>query len=1477
MPYFKICPECGANDVLGNPKRDTAQCQACGYTGEVSEVRYSAASRPDVIAFCKGLSDKARWVETVFKDWPGPMAHEVRRLKELLEEGQIIGAIWQLKDLAEVLIKFPAVVMARDVLEHSNDEALKGELRRRLFGKPLSMGTWHSLAGEFLAGKLRAAGEKSLFFPQVAGVFRDRQGKPSRTARLLEDLIEWRNAEFGHGALKLDVDGFRGDLEKFVQELNHALGEQVESGIWDGVELCISGETECSILGWESIRKRHEESVPGPHLSEDLGVELHAHERILTLSPLLTVKRCTVCRKNDVFFFDSRRVASKGDHFYFLDYLAGHRMSRPGHHELSLAHYAGKIGGDTAVELGEEDVLDQGFGRRTVDGLLLEKTLEADYISPAYMRKRLRDFIKKHDRGIFWLRAPANCGKSVFVSGLVPASGLERQTLFPDIKVVAFHIKREYRFHPAQFKEYLKEAITNRDNLDISSGMRELPDLDLKSADRPGGFAMWMEELLALRPQYRLLVCLDGLDELVRTGEESLLDFLPSPDQLPERFFLLLTSRPRSECPQWMWKKVQSRLSSREGLGECEFMLEDSEYQALLKKYFFQRLRSRILEHIHSRMKNFISGKTEVRVSDDVLKGIADSSLASAVAGDWKSLIARAGVKVISAVDAPGLFKEVVQPVIEGFECHFETVLEKSERRFLYVSHITNLMRDGTIRWEDLEHLPSGDKLFQYYLDELSRILSPKQWEYAKRLILILAAAEEAFVHDLNLRKATGENFSWHGLPLQVLADLMGESSGRSMRLIFILYSLKEVLNTWKASWEPDPLYRLGLKEFSAVIRSEWRHELNGIHRNLTESFFDCWKGRFNDLDENRAGDFYGFRYLLAHADLCGNDNTREAGWSDAGLAGACMDWFHLLWSKRSLFRSAEEWVGLALLIYNHLMINLGREKWTDSVARAYTNRGIAFWKQGRLDAALRDHGDAIELRETLRATLEPKGEWTPRLVDNLAHAYKCRGIAFWRQGRLDEAICDFGVAIELMEEIRAILEPKGEWTPRLADNLASTYLNRGAAFWSQGGLDKAIDDYGIAIERREEIRAILEPNGQSPPDMVDSLAMAYVNRGAAFWRQGRLDEAICDFGVAVELREKLRAMLEPTGEWTPELADSLASTYLNRGEALQSQGQLDRAIRDNGVAIELMEQFRAILEPKGEWSPLMVDNLAIAYMNRGGTLSDCGRLDAAIRDNGIAIELMEEIRAILEPKGDWPPILVDNLARAYVNRGRAFQRQGRLDEAISDFGVAIKRREEIRAILEPNGQWPPDMVDSLATAYVNRGVAFWRQGRLDEAIRDSGVAIELMEEIRAVLEPKGEWSPDMVDNLATGLINNAELAHELGRWDEAMACFEEAIALWDKILRDGMTRFAARQMEGMRTRRKTISMLERWDLLAADVNRALTYALPSVQSVSPPTALVREWENLIGYLRSLSEKERTSLYNALGGKAAEVQTLFEG
>ncbi len=98
-----------------------------------------------------------------------------------------------------------------------------------------------------------------------------------------------------------------------------------------------------------------------------------------------------------------------------------------------------------------------------------------------------------------------------------------------------------------------------------------------------------------------------------------------------------------------------------------------------------------------------------------------------------------------------------------------------------------------------------------------------------------------------------------------------------------------------------------------------------------------------------------------------------------------------------------------------------------------------------------------------------------------------------------------------------------------------------------------------------------------------------------------------------------------------------LVAAYNNRGVALRSNGEIDRAIEDYDQAIRLKPDYY------------------IAINNRGVALMNKGELDRAIVDFDRTIQLKPDYFA------------------AFHNRAEAFGRKGLFERAITDYDVIIK------------------------------------------------------------------------------------------------------------------------------------------------------------------------------------------------------------
>ncbi|HOY31081.1 MAG TPA: tetratricopeptide repeat protein [Bacteroidales bacterium] len=200
--------------------------------------------------------------------------------------------------------------------------------------------------------------------------------------------------------------------------------------------------------------------------------------------------------------------------------------------------------------------------------------------------------------------------------------------------------------------------------------------------------------------------------------------------------------------------------------------------------------------------------------------------------------------------------------------------------------------------------------------------------------------------------------------------------------------------------------------------------------------------------------------------------------------------------------------------------------------------------------------------------------------------------------------------------------------------------------------------------------------------------ARPFINRGLAYASQGQIDKALADLSVAVEI--------------TPS-----CYIFWNRGNIYSSLQQWDKAIDDYSNLVRIDTGYKD------------------GYYNRGIAYDNIGDRDKAIADYSRVI--------CIDPYH----------LNAYNNRGADYHNQGQLDKAIADYSSAIKINAE------------------YAFAYENRAAAFSALGQWDKAIDDYSRLIRITggENVRA-------------------LINRGKAYSSLGEWDKALNDFSGAIEL---------------------------------------------------------------------------------------------------
>jgi tetratricopeptide (TPR) repeat protein len=297
------------------------------------------------------------------------------------------------------------------------------------------------------------------------------------------------------------------------------------------------------------------------------------------------------------------------------------------------------------------------------------------------------------------------------------------------------------------------------------------------------------------------------------------------------------------------------------------------------------------------------------------------------------------------------------------------------------------------------------------------------------------------------------------------------------------------------------------------------------------------------------------------------------------------------------------------------------------------------------------------------------------------AEALRLRGTAYGWLFKTTEALADL------------------EESLKLNDQDHETYLNLGIVYLRNKDYQKAVDEFGKAIEHFKP-----KPGQEGLP-----FTQGYLTRSAALVELGK--EAKDD----ASRKAAYQAALDEANKVLDQLDENNPYHATSRAAALQTRGVAERMLGELGPAIRTFSQVIEI-NPQPEL-------LADAYFRRGICLHLIGEEKMAISDFSTSAHLsLNDPRASLwegithAKSGDYQEALraygnaiaaSDRYTPAYVNRGLTHLALGDNEKAIDDFNDAIR--------LEP----------TEADYYVKRGIAYERLGEDEKASQSFASAIE--------------------------------------------------------------------------------------------------------------------------------------------------------
>lgn len=545
------CPECGA--VLEQVSDGFCACSSssCSYARKRS--RPGGHDEPWNQALA---ADDENWHPPSLSSPQSVFSREYRRLRRLLAEGHVYGAMLQVRDIYEILIKFPVLSMACAILSGREYGGEHGRFLLALLHKPLSLGDWEQAA--HAAGK-----QPSGDFPELVTLIAE-----VRELFVKSKIVEWRNDTIGHGAVPFVDDPV------FQRELREKI----------------------------LLLRNHLESCSGRYRRLHLAIDesdTSAGEPVLCIgSETIASRPFFVEIERSCFFFDS--YFGTGSKTRYLDYRRAEKRTL---RDARLDEIARNL----------QVRRDQVSSRRTAIGKTYraaeEKILQRltdidDYETPDHLYNWLSSQLRSHTRGVFLLTMERGMGKTTFAKSLDQhALSKWRQK---GLAVRAHYVNDSYSHRPGVFlSNVMDQYRCDRHGTIALRGEFPVPRVDAE--DPAASFERMLNDIRHTvetdTGQRRILLVIDGLDEIPARDDwndevhaagrgRTIFDFLPEPGQLDEGVYVLLTCRTRQEIPDHTRGKLSAILCT----AALNLTRRDPDYVDLLVSYIQSQQGKRLTE-----------------------------------------------------------------------------------------------------------------------------------------------------------------------------------------------------------------------------------------------------------------------------------------------------------------------------------------------------------------------------------------------------------------------------------------------------------------------------------------------------------------------------------------------------------------------------------------------------------------------------------------------------------------------------------------------------------------------------------------------------------------------------------------------------------------------------------------------------------------------------------------------------------------
>lgn len=499
----------------------------------------------------------------VIDGYPYIIAHEYKRLLDLLDMNQIYGVCLQIRDVYEVLLKFPILIILADINRKKEKLDYENELILEMLLKPLSMGDWVEKADQIIKNKLCVDTELLSILINITNVINSNQ------------IVKWRNDHIGHGALALDDDeNFKNDIHNHLVIINDYVTKL--KSMYSNIKLVINSKENGYrlLIGYKKIKNIE--------LVNDNDICIKSSENEYSVYPFIEII------KNQVYFFDS--YISKKEKTVLLNYIDGNKINVRNNEFINIYNIS-----SNTVRLNK---LISSFD----DNIYLESELDIlnqieklnSFESPQYINGWIQSIFEDQSKkkGLILLQAERGMGKSVFVSALDQLS-VNKKKIFDRYKICvrAYYINDTYGSSIGNFEREVNEIFT----YDIGK-CNKVKGTKIFEVNSKQDVARLLNYYKFIQERYynkdRVLFIIDGIDENIMYNEKFIVDLIPDESMLDEGIFILLTCRINEEIKDN--RVLINKLAKMKFIENKSFYrFNNDEYEEILKNYIKKQIRNR--------------------------------------------------------------------------------------------------------------------------------------------------------------------------------------------------------------------------------------------------------------------------------------------------------------------------------------------------------------------------------------------------------------------------------------------------------------------------------------------------------------------------------------------------------------------------------------------------------------------------------------------------------------------------------------------------------------------------------------------------------------------------------------------------------------------------------------------------------------------------------------------------------------------